>query len=470
MSDIKENSNIDSGFNSEVNKNLKQVIVALTNIMLTSNTRFHFTYTDPKSDKVVILSNGIKDNYQADLNSDKIGFGNPTPAPDPKLTLRTDKNGKTITTGADTAKSEFKSDKKDYSNSMFKNTDSTDIKSDEDKEPLQVICPKTDLGKLMQDKPVKASAIESQSEIKSDKKDEEKSVVDNFESDTKIREIEPDYTNDLKINPTTGLNSVQERQLKDACQEAVLKMNSVFAFDKKAYVSGTTRQKNSIKMNYTKKRGFFKESEIKSEILKENANAPTIKSLIAGTGFKFSKVTTKKNRLYYLPAIGLNMLESSWNGLDTRNQKRRKLLIQATADFLQHQNMNNDDKLMKQVKEFKPNVAKFRDSFGEIKHIANQHGKVFNLDRSLYKKASAKAKTAAVNNLRHNCTDYDKGMKLVEQISDVNQAHIAFNNIVNKVFNAMNMNYPSLHTEINRQWKEHLERYNNSGKFVIEKN
>ena len=468
MSDIKENSNIDSGFNSEVDKNLKQAIVALTNIMLTSNTRFHFTYTDPKSDKVVILSNGIKKNSQSDFNSDEIDFGNPTPAPDPKLILRTDKNGKATTT--DTVKSEFKSDKKDYSDSMFKTTDSTDIKSDKDKEPLQVICPKTDLDKLMQDKPVKISATQSQSDIKSDKKDEEESIADNFTSDTKIREIEPDYTNDLKINPTTGLNSVQERQLKDACQEAVLKMNSVFAFDKKAYVSGTTRQKNSIKMNYTKKRGFFKESDIKSEILKENANAPTIKSLIAGTGFKFSKVTTKKNRLYYLPAIGLNMLESSWNGLDTRNQKRRKLLIQATADFLQHQNMNNDAKLMKQVKEFKPNVAKFRDSFGEIKRIANQHGKVFNLDSSLYKKASAKAKTAAVNNLRHNCTDYDKGMKLVEQISDVNQAHIAFNNIVNKVFNAMNMNYPSLHTEINRQWKEHLKRYNNSGKFVIEKN
>ena len=468
MSDIKENSNINSDFNSEVDKNLKQAIVALTNIMLTSNTRFHFTYTDPKSDKVVILSNGIKKNSQSDFSSDEIDFGNPTPAPDPKLILRTDKNGKATTT--DTVKSEFKSDKKDYSDSMFKTTDSTDIKSDKDKEPLQVICPKTDLDKLMQDKPVKISATQSQSDIKSDKKDEEESIADNFTSDTKIREIEPDYTNDLKINPTTGLNSVQERQLKDACQEAVLKMNSVFAFDKKAYVSGTTRQKNSIKMNYTKKRGFFKESDIKSEILKENANAPTIKSLIAATGFKFSKVTTKKNRLYYLPAIGLNMLESSWNGLDTRNQKRRKLLIQATADFLQHQNMNNDAKLMKQVKEFKPNVAKFRDSFGEIKRIANQHGKVFNLDRSLYKKASAKAKTAAVNNLRHNCTDYDKGMKLVEQISDVNQAHIAFNNIVNKVFNAMNMNYPSLHTEINRQWKEHLKRYNNSGKFVIEKN
>ena len=294
MSDIKENSNINSDFNSEVDKNLKQAIVALTNIMLTSNTRFHFTYTDPKSDKVVILSNGIKGDPQSDFNSDEIDFGNPTPAPDPKLILRTDKNGKTITTDADTAKSESKSDKKDYSDSMFKTTDSTDIKSDEDKEPLQVICPKTDLDKLMQDKPVKVPAIESQSEIKSDKKDEDKSVADSFTYDTKFVKTEPTYTNDLKINPTTGLNSVQERQLKDACQEAVLKMNSVFAFDKKAYVSGTTRQKNSIKMNYTKKRGFFKESDIKSEILKENANAPTIKSLIAGTGFKFSKSYYKK--------------------------------------------------------------------------------------------------------------------------------------------------------------------------------
>ena len=396
---------------------LEKAINELTHVILTSDEPFNFSYSDPNSDKTITLSNGNQIS-KSDNNSDK---KNDNP----------DNSNK--------SNSDIKSEKDIHETNQDNNSDS-DIKSDERKDN-QSIEEKDDATELKSE----------QNEI--DKQDDENNSV------TDINDSNKNETQ-LPINSNTGLNSVEERQLTDYCREITNKMEKKFPDNQKKYRNGSQQQKQSIAQKYVMNNGFYHESQLKNNILKVADNTD-ISILLPNTCLKLKKGSSKKNQFYFLPALALNLLTDQQTKFKDKNKTMKKAIIKSAKDFLITHNIMNstDDLIMASVLSFNPNVLNPVKNFTKIQKQANKNGKVFNQNGTLYKKASANSIKKAVNELRHNCTDYNHGIHLVNQIKDPAKMRSAYKHIVQVVFESMEDNFPELSPEINRQWREHLARY-----------
>lgn len=427
-----QNSNLNTGdipifpaTEDNPKSHLEQAINELTHVILTSDEPFNFSYSDPNSDKTITLSNGNQIS-KSDNNSDK---KNDNP----------DNSNK--------SNSDIKSEKDIHETNQDNNSDS-DIKSDKNEKKNQSINKKTNVTELKTD----------QDEI--DKQiDENNSVTDTNNSITDINNSNKDEAQ-LPINSNTGLNSVEERQLTDYCREITKKMEKKFPDNQKKYRNGSQQQKQSIAQKYVMNNGFYHESQLKTNILKVADNTD-ISILLPNTCLKLKKSSSKKNKFYFLPALALNLLTDKQTKFKNENKTMKKAIIKSAKDFLITHNIMNstDDLIMASVLSFKPNVLNPVKDFTKIQKQANKHGKVFNQNGTLYKKASADSIKKAVNELRHNCTDYNHGIHLVNQIKDPAKMHSAYKHIVQVVFDGMENNFPELSPEINRQWREHLARY-----------
>lgn len=419
-----QNSNLNTGdipifpaTEDNPKSHLEQAINELTHVILTSDEPFSFYYSDPNSDKTITLSNGNQIS-KSDNNSDK---KNDNP----------DNSNK--------SNSDIKSEKDIRKTNQDNNSDS-DIKSDERKDN-QSIEEKDDATELKSE----------QNEI--DKQDDENNSV------TDINDSNKDETQ-LPINSNTGLNSVEERQLTDYCREITNKMRKKFPDNQKKYRNGSQQQKQSIAQKYVMNNGFYNESQLKTNILKVADNTD-IGILLPDTCLKLKKGSSKKNKFYFLPALALNLLTDQQTKFKNKNKTMKKAIIKSAKDFLITHNIMNstDDLIMASVLSFNPNVLNPVKNFTKIQKQANKNGKVFNQNGTLYKKASANSIKKAVNELRHNCTDYNHGIHLVNQIKDPAKMRSAYKHIVQVVFESMEDNFPELSPEINRQWREHLARY-----------
>ena len=419
-----QNSNLNTGdipifpaTEDNPKSHLEQAINELTHVILTSDEPFSFYYSDPNSDKTITLSNGNQIS-KSDNNSDK---KNDNP----------DNSNK--------SNSDIKSEKDIRKTNQDNNSDS-DIKSDERKDN-QSIEEKDDATELKSE----------QNEI--DKQDDENNSV------TDINDSNKDETQ-LPINSNTGLNSVEERQLTDYCREITNKMRKKFPDNQKKYRNGSQQQKQSIAQKYVMNNGFYNESQLKTNILKVADNTD-IGILLPDTCLKLKKGSSKKNKFYFLPALALNLLTDQQTKFKNKNKTMKKAIIKSAKDFLITHNIMNstDDLIMASVLSFNPNVLNPVKNFTKIQKQANKNGKVFNHNGTLYKKASANSIKKAVNELRHNCTDYNHGIHLVNQIKDPAKMRSAYKHIVQVVFESMEDNFPELSPEINRQWREHLARY-----------
>lgn len=420
-----QNSNLNTGdipifpaTEDNPKSHLEQAINELTHVILTSDEPFNFSYSDPNSDKTIILSNGNQIS-KSDNNSDK---KNDNP----------DNSNK--------SNSDIKSEKDIHETNQDNNSDS-DIKSDENKKESQSIDKKTNVTELKADQ---------------DKIDKE---TDADNSITDINNSNKDETQ-LPINSNTGLNSVEERQLTDYCREITNKMRKKFPDNQKKYRNGSQQQKQSIAQKYVMNNGFYNESQLKTNILKVADNTD-IGILLPDTCLKLKKGSSKKNKFYFLPALALNLLTDQQTKFKNKNKTMKKAIIKSAKDFLITHNIMNstDDLIMASVLSFNPNVLNPVKNFTKIQKQANKNGKVFNQNGTLYKKASANSIKKAVNELRHNCTDYNHGIHLVNQIKDPAKMRSAYKHIVQVVFESMEDNFPELSPEINRQWREHLARY-----------
>ena len=419
-----QNSNLNTGdipifpaTEDNPKSHLEQAINELTHVILTSDEPFSFYYSDPNSDKTITLSNGNQIS-KSDNNSDK---KNDNP----------DNSNK--------SNSDIKSEKDIRKTNQDNNSDS-DIKSDERKDN-QSIEEKDDATELKSE----------QNEI--DKQDDENNSV------TDINDSNKDETQ-LPINSNTGLNSVEERQLTDYCREITNKMRKKFPDNQKKYRNGSQQQKQSIAQKYVMNNGFYNESQLKTNILKVADNTD-IGILLPDTCLKLKKGSSKKNKFYFLPALALNLLTDQQTKFKNKNKTMKKAIIKSAKDFLITHNIMNstDDLIMASVLSFNPNVLNPVKNFTKIQKQANKNGKVFNQNGTLYKKASANSIKKAVNELRHNCTDYNHGIHLVNQIKNPAKMRSAYKHIVQVVFESMEDNFPELSPEINRQWREHLARY-----------
>lgn len=420
-----QNSNLNTGdiplfpaTEDNPKSHLEQAINELTHVILTSDEPFNFSYSDPNSDKTITLSNGNQIS-KSDINSDK---KNDNP----------DNSNK--------SNSDIKSEKDIHETNQENNSDS-DIKSDTNEKENQSIDKKTNVTELKAD------------QDKIDKKtDADNSITD-------INNSNKDETQ-LPINSNTGLNSVEERQLTDYCREITKKMEKKFPDNQKKYRNGSQQQKQSIAQKYVMNNGFYNESQLKTNILKVADNTD-ISILLPNTCLKLKKGSSKKNKFYFLPALALNLLTDKQTKFKNENKTMKKAIIKSAKDFLITHNIMNstDDLIMASVLSFKPNVLNPVKDFTKIQKQANKHGKVFNQNGTLYKKASADSIKKAVNELRHNCTDYNHGIHLVNQIKNPTKMRSAYKYIVQVVFDNMENNFPELSPEINRQWREHLARY-----------
>lgn len=419
-----QNSNLNTGdiplfpaTEDNPKSHLEQAINELTHVILTSDEPFNFSYSDPNSDKTITLSNGNQIS-KSDNNSDK---KNDNP----------DNSNK--------SNSDIKSEKDIHETNQDNNSDS-DIKSDERKDN-QSIEEKDDATELKSE----------QNEI--DKQDDENNSVTDINDSNKNEK-------QLSINSNTGLNSVEERQLTDYCREITKKMEKKFPDNQKKYRNGSQQQKQSIAQKYVMNNGFYHESQLKTNILKVADNTD-ISILLPNTCLKLKKGSSKKNKFYFLPALALNLLTDKQTKFKNENKTMKKVIIKSAKDFLITHNIMNstDDLIMASVLSFNPNVLNPVKNFTKIQKQANKNGKVFNQNGTLYKKASANSIKKAVNELRHNCTDYNHGIHLVNQIKDPTKMRSAYKHIVQVVFESMEDNFPELSPEINRQWREHLARY-----------
>lgn len=427
-----QNSNLNTGdipifpaTEDNPKSHLEQAINELTHVILTSDEPFNFSYSDPNSDKTITLSNGNQIS-KSDNNSDK---KNDNP----------DNSNK--------SNSDIKSEKDIHEANQDNNSDS-DIKSDKNEKENQSIDKKTNVTELKTD------------QDKIDKEtDADNSITDINNSITDINNSNKDEAQ-LPINSNTGLNSVEERQLTDYCREITNKMEKKFPDNQKKYRNGSQQQKQSIAQKYVMNNGFYHESQLKTNILKVADNTD-ISILLPNTCLKLKKGSSKKNKFYFLPVLALNLLTDKQTKFKNENKTMKKAIIKSAKDFLITHNIMNstDDLIMASVLSFKPNVLNPVKDFTKIQKQANKHGKVFNQNGTLYKKASADSIKKVVNELRHNCTDYNHGIHLVNQIKDPAKMHSAYKHIVQVVFDGMENNFPELSPEINRQWREHLARY-----------
>lgn len=420
-----QNSNLNTGdiplfpaTEDNPKSHLEQAINELTHVILTSDEPFNFFYSDPNSDKTITLSNGNHIS-KSDNNSDK---KNDNP----------DNSNK--------SNSDIKSEKDINETNQDNNSDS-DIKSDKNEKESQSIDKKNNATELKTDQ---------------DKIDKEN------DADNSITDINNSNKNEtqLPINSNTGLNSVEERQLTDYCREITNKMRKKFPDNQEKYRNGSQQQKQSIAQKYVMNNGFYHESQLKTNILKVADNTD-ISILLPNTCLKLKKGSSKKNKFYFLPALALNLLTDKQTKFKNENKTMKKAIIKSAKDFLITHNIMNstDDLIMASVLSFNPNVLNPVKNFTKIQKQANKNGKVFNQNGTLYKKASADSIKKAVNALRHNCTDYNHGIHLVNQIKDPTKMRSAYKHIVQVVFDSMENNFPELSPEINRQWREHLARY-----------
>lgn len=66
--------------------------------------------------------------------------------------------------------------------------------------------------------------------------------------------------------------------------------------------------------------------------------------------------------------------------------------------------------------------------------------------------------TECLNQLRHQCTNYDQGLTLINQIGDLSVEQHLYAYICDKVFNAMINKYSIVRNELEQQRTEHLDR------------
>lgn len=422
-----QNSNLNTGdiplfpaTEDNPKSHLEQAINELTHVILTSDEPFSFYYSDPNSDKTITLSNGNQIS-KSDNNSDKKN-DNPN--------------------NSNKSNSDIKSEKDIHETNQDNNSDS-DIKSDKNEKKSQSIDKKTNI-----------------TELKADQDKIDKQIGEN-NSVTETNNSNKNNNNQLLIvNPDTGLNSVEERQLTDYCREITKKMEKKFPDNQNKYRNGSQQQKQSIAQKYVMNNGFYHESQLKTNILKVADNTD-ISILLPNTCLKLKKGSSKKNKFYFLPALALNLLTDKQTKFKNENKTMKKAIIKSAKDFLITHNImkSTDDLIMASVLSFKANVLNPVKNFTKIQKQANKNGKVFNQNGTLYKKASANSIKKAVNELRHNCTDYNHGIHLVNQIKDPTKMRSAYKHIVQVVFESMEDNFPELSPEINRQWREHLARY-----------
>lgn len=149
-----------------------------------------------------------------------------------------------------------------------------------------------------------------------------------------------------------------------------------------------------------------------------------------------SKHLINRDYFYYLPM----MCEKIFNNPEFHNE------YQALTDRIITKTHAIIKKAEQEAIKAATDLSKFSAQFVNEEHVLT----VLNDNVSIRQR---------VNNLRHECTNYDEGIRECNKLTDTASARRAFTEVGNKVFSLLLNTFPQYANEIKRQWKQHSTRY-----------
>lgn len=170
---------------------------------------------------------------------------------------------------------------------------------------------------------------------------------------------------------------------------------------------------------------------------------------------EFPDFSGKQTRIY-LPQVVCKVLEDKTFHVNFKKDTNKILVLAESMFGKKYQTKQRN--LIQQVHAFVPQVSDLKAG-GKARNILKQ----YNVIKSAKKLQKAKNisdtnMTECLNQLRHQCTNYDQGLTLINQIGDLSIEQHLYAHICNKIFNAMISKYTIVRNELEQQREEHLDR------------
>lgn len=170
---------------------------------------------------------------------------------------------------------------------------------------------------------------------------------------------------------------------------------------------------------------------------------------------EFPDFSGKQTRIY-LPQVVCKVLEDKTFHVNFKKDTNKVLVLAESMFGKKYQTKQRE--LIQQVHAFVPQVSDFKAG-GKARNILKQ----YNIIKSAKKLQKAKNisdanMTECLNQLRHQCTNYDQGLTLINQIGDLSVEQHLYAYICDKVFNAMINKYSIVRNKLEQQRTEHLDR------------
>lgn len=208
-------------------------------------------------------------------------------------------------------------------------------------------------------------------------------------------------------------------------------------------------QKDDIKGLLRKtQHGFFTPQELQKRC---KLSSPDFLNQITD----FTDLAGNKNKIY-LPQTVCKVLEDKKYHANYRKDTNKVLQLAESMFGTKYQDKQRD--LIKKVHAFVPQVSDFK-SGSKARKLMQQYKVIKGSDKIKRAKNISDANmTECLNQLRHQCTNYDQGLTLINQIGDLSVEQHLYSRICDKIFNTMINKYSIVRNELEQQRNEHLDR------------
>lgn len=287
------------------------------------------------------------------------------------------------------------------------------------------------------------------SDNESEKMNNNADVADDKSDDGSNKQADVSNGNDGSDEKTDKAFLGRHKVLYQNCKALTQQTNGYLRNQMNVLPVLNKNQKDDIKGLLRKtQHGFFTPQELQKRC---KLSSPDFLNQITD----FTDLAGNKNKIY-LPQTVCKVLEDKKYHANYRKDTNKVLQLAESMFGTKYQDKQRD--LIKQVHAFVPQVSDFKAD-GKARKILQQYNVIKNANKlKKTKNVSDANMTECLNQLRHQCTNYDQGLTLINQISDLSVEQHLYAHICDKVFNAMISKYSIVGNELKQQREEHLDR------------
>lgn len=242
---------------------------------------------------------------------------------------------------------------------------------------------------------------------------------------------------------------VLHKNLYQNCKTLMQQTNNYFKNQMNIFPILNKSQKEDVKELMKKpQHGFFSPQELQKRCKLSSSD-------FLNQITEFPDFSGKQTRIY-LPQVVCKLLEDKTFHVNFKKDTNKVLVLAESMFGKKYQTKQRE--LIQQVHAFVPQVSDFKAD-GKARNILKQYNIIKNAKKlQKAKNISDTNMTECLNHLRHQCTNYDQGLTLINQIGNLSVEQHLYAYICDKVFNAMISKYSIVRNELEQQRTEHLDR------------